>query len=492
MKARCWLLSVLLPVLAVAQTTKQSVEIRPSQTITFKNFAANEVYPADLDGDGKLELLCLQSPGIYQSEVFNGTASEIPVEQRKIFCLTAITLKGKILWQLGKPNLKFRQPGSHVADQMVWAGLIADKTKPEVAVIRANELLILNAKTGDIKRSTKLPEDNFGVVIRFRTQRGARLLIHNTEKAYPPYEYSSPSLIYDANTLQLIVTIPDALGGGHSPRALDLDGDGNDELLIGYDAYDANGRRLWRMENLGKVHPIKNHVDQVQVGFFGTPPSGRVIYAGSANIVIGTLDGKNLFQQNFGHPQHVVLGDFRAGNKRASIAIYGCRDLLGAAQSNYLAWAGIAIPPKSNRNNIAFLNPQGEIVNVIFPPALKYHSGEGILVYPQGLPDGSDIIITRDWEWPEALNPVGEKVFAFTLPKTNAQKNPGATTGPGADGYSVRIADFDSDGRAEILIHDQTTAWIYQPPQPKKGSLNTHKRLQPVTGQGWHQWEQAN
>jgi hypothetical protein len=453
------------------------------RTIPFNRFAASEVYPADIDGDGKLELLCLQSPGIYQSDVFIGTRSEIPAAERKTFCLTAITQEGNVLWQFGEPNLKVRSAGTHVADQMLFCGTIGDTRKREIAVIRESSLYILDAATGAQKRSVDLKADNYCIVLPIQTRNGTRLLVQNTERAYPPYQYGSPTLIYDAN-LNLLATIPEALGSGHSPRMADLNGEGDEELLLGYDAYDSRGVRLWRVNDLGKVDPINNHVDQLQIGDFGTPPFKGIVYAGSFNVVMATAEGKLLWMHPFGHPQHVVLGDFRDGDKRASIAIYGCRDLVAAPQKAFLEKAGLPIPPNGNRNNIAFMNSAGEIVGLIFPPALKYHSGEGILLYPQGCPDGSDAIILRDWEWPEALNMAGQRVFDFARPQVEPPADENYPHGPCPDGYGVRIADFDQDGRAEVLIHDQTFAWIYKPPYPATGASHTHDKLKPITGQG--------
>jgi hypothetical protein len=157
--------------------------------------------------------------------------------------------------------------------------------------------------------------------------------------------------------------------------------------------------------------------------------------------------------------------------------------LLGDAQNEYLARIGMAVPEKGNRNNVAFLNAAGEIVSLIFPPGLKYHSGEGILLYPQGCANGSDAIITRDWQWPEALNMAGQHAFAFARPKDIVSDGAEQPTGPGPDGYGVRIADFDQDGRADILIHDRSAAWIYHPPYPEPGALSTQKKLRPITGQ---------
>ncbi|MCC6127371.1 MAG: family 20 glycosylhydrolase [Pirellulales bacterium] len=456
------------------------------QNIKFHGFAANEVYPADIDGDGRLELLCLQSPGCYQSDVFDGTKYAVPAEERRIFCLTAIDLESKVLWRLGEPYLKSRCPTSHVADQMLWCGLISDRAKLQIAAIRRNSLLILDAATGKIERSTDLGADNYVIVRRIATRKGNRLLVQNSDKGYPPYAYASPALLYEAADLRLLATISDAVGIGHSPRAFDIDGDGNEEILIGFDAYDADGKRLWRLEGNHRQPVTKYHVDQLQVGRLADSPTAAVVYAAGGDVEMGTLDGKLLWKKDFGHAQHVVLGDFRSGDKRACTAIYCCRDHLGAAQNTFLERTGIPVPPAGNRNNIAFLDSRGEVVNVLFPPALKYHSGEGILVYPQGCPDGGDALITRDWDWPQAFDMGGGHPFAFARAETDPPKNDGGPAGPGPDGYGVRIADFHKDGRAEVLIHDQTAAWIFEPPYPKKKAANTHKKIEPITGQGWY------
>jgi len=475
-------------------------------TIPFDGFAANEIYPADINGDGKLELLCLQSAGIYQSKVFIGTSwvktEDVPCMD--IFCLTAITREGKILWQFGKPCLKFKSALSHVADQMLWCGIIADKDKPEIAVIKGKNLLILDAATGTVKRSKDLSADNFGIVLTFKTRHGNRLLVQNTEASYeaagksddPSYKYALPARIYDAGDLSLIATIDDnCSGSGHSPRVLDIDGDGDDEILIGFDAYDSDGKKFWRLEGERRQPITLYHVDQLQIGKFGNPPVTTVVYAASGNVEAGTLDGKLLWQRDVGHAQHVVLGDFRLGDKRACMAIYACsgRGGLGTAQKELLERVGVRMASGSDEigsGNIVFLNEKGEIQSIIFAKD-HFHSGEGILVYPQGCPDGSDAVITRDLQagertWPQALNMAGESPFEIPQPEIKEQAKDGPAGCNTDDGYGVRIADFDNDGRAEILIHDQTTAWIFKPPFPKAGRKNTHEKLEPVTGQGWY------
>src|SRR5690606_18193316 len=196
---------------------------------------------------------------------------------------------------------------------------------------------------------------NYTIVRGVRSHLGNRLLVQNTEKAYEPYTYGLPAMLYRAVDLKPLALIVDVAGSGHSPRAVDLNGDGNDELLIGFDAYDAEGNHLWRVENLGEVDPIRNHVDQLQVGRIGPNGEVRIVYAASFDVVIATPEGKLIFKKGFGHPQHVVLGDFRDGDKQASIAVFCCYDRFGEAQDEYLKNVGQSVSrKKGRRNHIAF------------------------------------------------------------------------------------------------------------------------------------------
>ncbi len=47
------------------------------RTIDISGFPSNEAYPADIDGDGRMEILFLQAPGISQSDAFDGSGREV-------------------------------------------------------------------------------------------------------------------------------------------------------------------------------------------------------------------------------------------------------------------------------------------------------------------------------------------------------------------------------------------------------------------------------
>lgn len=151
----------------------------------------------------------------------------------------------------------------------------------------------------------------------------------------------------------------------------------------------------------------------------------------------------------------------------------------------------MALPP-TKQPHIAWLSADGEVVNLTYLasswPGSRgrsgvAHSGEGLLLYPGGCEDGGDAVIARDWGWPKAVGMSGEACFDIPFPG-GQRTTAGDPVGP--DGYGVRVADFDHDGRAELLIHDRTTAWLFAPSFPDDGASARQAKLEPVTGQGWY------
>ncbi len=460
---------------------------------------ANEVFPADLDGDGRLELLCWQSPGIYQSRLFNPGSpfwdqpyGDGARTRRTDACLTALTADGRRLWQYGLP--KAYADGiecmTHVPDQMVWCEDLDGDGKPEVALIHGRRLLLLEGASGRILREAELESDNVGIVRAARTRAGARLLVKNTEAAYPPAWYGDPALLYDAE-LRLVARLPRTVGSGHSPRAADIDGDGDEEWLIGYEAYRADGRRLWRLDAVDEsaYDPAAHHVDQLQLGRFGPGRAPGIVYAGSTMAYGADLSGRCLWRLNLGHPQHVVAGQFTPSRDYRQLAILG----------------------NLGHNVIFLLRDDGKLMDVLtfglrWPElpgcARKPHSGEGFLLYPGGCENGCDALVLRDWGWPRLVNARGEDVCLIPEPEPDASPARGRpprmdeeTARMAADGlipdaplcpresYGVRVCDMDGDGRNEIVIHNLRRLWIFQPPRPGPAD----PRLRPVTGQGTFQ-----
>lgn len=469
-------------------------------TMDLAGAPANEIFPADINGDGRLEYLCLQSPGIYKSAIFSpgnpfwdAPYGDGDRTRRTDCCLTALDAAGKVLWRYGRPKryVDAMECFTHTPDQLVCCDDINGDGRLEVTLIHGQRLLLLDGATGRLLKQAELESDIFGIVRTFNTRMGKRVLVKNTERGAPGFWYGDPAAIYDAD-LKLVARIPRTVGSGHSPRAFDLDDDGNDELLIGYEAYDADGRRLWRLDAVPEetYDPDAQHVDQLQLAFYGPDREPRIIYAGSRMAYSATLAGRCRWQLDLGHPQHILAGQFIPHPRHRQLVFLG--NLRG--------------------NALLVVRDDGLLLNAFSPETLwpelpgftrKPHSGEGMLIYPQGCENGCDAIILRDWGWPRMVDADGRTVCEFpapapadapaTSPRSAAETEryrsdrmlPDAPLCP-RESYGVRVADMDGDGRAEVVAHNLRRLWVFKPPWPAAGAAHAHARLRPVAGQGWY------
>lgn len=465
-------------------------------TIDTSAFPTSEAYPMDINGDGRPEILFLQGTGICQSDVFKGSNREVSAAHlRRVFCITAVDSSGRVLWQYGTPYTATAKWPGHVVDQALCCMTRPGSAGVEIAALHCNRLVVLDGPTGRLLRAVELDADNYSIIIPFQWQGETRLLVKNAEREYSGYWYGDPACIYDSD-LKLVAKLAQTVGSGHSPRAFDIDGDGNDELLIGFEAYTGTAERIWQLSDpTGKEYiPLLHHVDQLQIGPLGPNGALAIVYAGSWDMKLATLDGRLLWQYELGHPQHVLVGDFRGAGRRAPLAfmnvqINGFWHTIGEHLTESGTRNGLELRPEEwSGNALVFADRHGDLVQILYPQNCwpgsgtrsgGAHSGEGLLILPQGCPDGSDAVIIHDWGWPRAVNLDGDEPFRFPYPEpTNPSVN--------ADGYGMRLFDVDGDGRVEALIHDRNTAWIFKPPLPAPGTANTRAGLTPVTGQGWY------
>lgn len=97
----------------------------------------------------------------------------------------------------------------------------------------------------------------------------------------------------------------------------DVDGDGRDEILPGYDLYDGDGNHLWTMEGAEYIEDSggAGHIDHAAIGELdGDEKNGPEIgIAGSdpGFFLVDARDGSVLRHHRFGHVQGVYAGNFR-------------------------------------------------------------------------------------------------------------------------------------------------------------------------------------
>lgn len=467
----------------------EMLEAKQMSEITFRDFHPVEVFPADIDGDGRIELVWLDSAGIFQSDVYQGDKRGIENWNKDVFCLTATDQVGRILWQVRKtPSGNHHQTAhyiSHVADQRVYPLDIDGDGKTELLVLWKDRLQVYDAETGTLKQERMLTLDNFDIVMgAYKSDGSARILVKNAERSWEPYLYGNPTLILDSK-LGLVKELRFVEGAGHLPRIYDVNQDEEDEWLIGYCAFDLDGNVLWvadRQRN-EEYDPARQHVDQLRVDDVNMDGCPEIFYAGSDCVYLVNSNGRLLWKFEGGHPQHAIAGNFLSSEDQQIIVHYHSSG--GRLRNPVRAFSadGRILWEKTIQDNWPLGKPK-VVGNQIM------HGPEAILKLPQGAPGGLDAVITDEWGWPQALGPKGEKCFDIPCPSSSVEW-PDAVRfvdyryDDYGYGYRARIMDFNNDGYSEILIHDRYHAWLFKPPLPSKHQLrpDLHTRILPFTGQ---------
>lgn len=98
------------------------------------------------------------------------------------------------------------------------------------------------------------------------------------------------------------------MGHGYHVCALDVDGDGRDEVFAGGSLISADGQEIWRQEELLRRlrAPNAGHVDAAQMGFFTDDPAFPVIHmegSSAGHLVADARDGRTLVDHPQGHVQ---------------------------------------------------------------------------------------------------------------------------------------------------------------------------------------------
>jgi hypothetical protein len=286
---------------AAAQTTTRSAG-RPSihlvSNIDVKDFGAETLRIGDLTADGAPELLFIQS-------VF-GT--------REITCLTATNLFGEVLWQTGKPSA---DNGRIYSDLPVQIYDWDDDGYNEVLYVRqaryaeppydgrsvreradryegSATMVILDGRTGREKGTFALPapaDDCF--LFANLTGRGRREDLVVKDRYWNMWGVS-----HDGKVLWHW-----AGSTGHFPAVADVDGDGRDEVFVGFALIDHDGKVLFARDPKGA------HQDAC---YIVRPDDGkwRLLF-GNAGIHCLAPDGTMLWEHPLGEAQHVVAARFR-------------------------------------------------------------------------------------------------------------------------------------------------------------------------------------
>jgi len=381
----------------------------------------------DLNGDGQIDVLICQQ----QHHGPKDANSEVS-------CLTAVTLDGEQLWQVGDPDAWKDELTNDVGVQV--HDLDGDG-RNEVIYCKGMELIVADGKTGRTKykvptpktpANTPSPRNRFprilGDSIFFADFRGlgraADLVLKD--------RYNSFWVFDDKLKLQWqgqCVT-------GHYPHAYDVDGDGKDELFIGYSCYNHDGKLRWTLDD-----KLKDHADGVAMVNFSTDPKAEpmlMIVASDEGTLFVDPRGTILKHYRLGHVQNPTVGDFRP-------------DLPGLEAISMSFWG--------NQGIVTYYDAHGNIYHDFEP---CQHGSMLLPVNWTGQPP-EYWILSPNVENGGMFDGWGRKVFEFP-----------------ADGHPdmcVNVMDLTGDCRDEIIVWDPFEVWIYtQEDNEKGGRLYRPKR----------------
>ncbi|HUT32310.1 MAG TPA: hypothetical protein VNE39_02415 [Planctomycetota bacterium] len=275
--------------------------------IDVKDFGPGALRIGDLNGDGAPDLLLVQS--IY--------------ETREITCLTAITIRGEVIWQKGTPSASNTRLYSDLPVQVYdWDNDGANEVlyvrqakyvgaRPGIRE-RADRyegdatMVVLDARNGQEKKTFPLPapaDDSF--LFADLTGRGRRQDLVAKDRYWNLWGVSFEGKVlwhWKGST-------------GHFPAVADLDDDGKDEVYVGYTLIDHDGKVLFDRHPAGgnpNPHSDANWILRLPDG------SWRLAF-GNTGVHLLTPDGKELWRANLPEAQHVVAGPFR-GDSPAQLA----------------------------------------------------------------------------------------------------------------------------------------------------------------------------
>jgi rhamnogalacturonan endolyase len=376
--------------------------------------AGRNVRFGDLDGDGVPDMLIAQNIPRVRADAFDA-----------ISCLTAVTLDGKVLWQIGNPDPR---NGLLTNDTPFQIHDIDGDGKNEVVLVRDFKLQILDGKTGKVKRWVDMPKAPAAKEHPYELVSGDSIAFLNLSGNKDRHEI----LVKDRyerfwvfnNSLELLWQ--GAEQTGHYPYPIDVNG--RDQIAIGYSLWNHEGKKLW-----SQGANIKDHADGVMIGnLSGDPKAEPRMYASASDegFIIFDIRGNILKHIRVGHNQSPSVGKFRP-------------DLPGLQYMSVNFW--------KNPGIVTLFDWDG-----------------AILAQEEPIHTGSPMLPVNWWG-------DGQE---FVLLSGNAKE------GGMIDGHLRRVVMFPDDGhpdlaanvldltgdkRDEVVLWDQQRVWIYTQDRPFRG-----------------------
>ncbi len=341
-------------------------------------------------------------------------------------CLTAMDLDGNVLWQFGEPKDSM-DAALCTCDVAVQVHDIDADGRDEVICMKDFKLYILNGQDGTVKNVFPLPrnpaeENRYGrltgdsiIIANFRgTPTPQDIVIKNRYKQIWAYD----------NEFNLLWT-NEFRNTGHFAAPYDFDGDGRDDLIIGYARIGPDGDVKWCLD-------LTDHTDEIAIGPFNPSRNDVQIamVSGYEGFNIVSPEGELLYREFLGHAQRVSAAKFH-------------EDLEGLQFYVVTFWGHVGIISLHDCTGRRLLELEPAATGNVLNPVNWTGDGVELALMSGSIVHGG------------MLDGFGRRVVVFP-----------------DDGHAEMCSeslDLTGDARDEICLWDKDGIWIYTQDQPFAG-----------------------
>jgi len=261
---------------------------------------------ADIDGDGNLDVVFFQAKDYAGVPRMSAGGYD---HEKVVRCITAMKLDGTVLWQYGAPM------GFGYWKQHGLAAAVADINAdglPEVVYVTERDgrsyLRILDGRRGLFVKEVETGPNCVLQLCDIRGLGSRRDILVST--------LVNPIYIYTDN-LETLWNCYCYGGAGHRHAFADIDGDGKEELFVGYNCVRSDGTTIWARSDLEPrlEHTLPTirapHVDGLEVVDLDLDGRMELIMVGGKDLIcLDAATGKDKWVFEGQHIQRAAVGNF--------------------------------------------------------------------------------------------------------------------------------------------------------------------------------------
>ena len=385
----------------------------------------------DLTGDGVAELVSAKNAG--------------PLEAHFTSSVVAHRLDGSVLWKWGNPEARnniYHDVACQIYD-------LDGDGRNEVVIAADRKVVVLDGATGRENKQFPIPA-RASDCIRFCNISGKKRPTDMLVKTRYDQIWA-----YDAGGRLLWTSRkPGGYRTAHQPFAVDLDGDGRDEIMAGFAMLNSDGSVRWTIPSANSK-PLQGHADSIRLFRSGPRPEDKrllVTHCGGNRMTMLDGNGRMIWCVTGLHFESVFFGKLDPDLPGRQLVVDICHQPWG-------------------QQPLLILDERGALLGRYITARSRQHR----LVDWFGT--GMDLIFCGQTR--ALLNANGEKVARFETPMPEGADP--SERGSDPLRYMVHLADVNADGRPDLVLSTVpgSAVWIYENGKGPKG-LDPSRLVLPV------------